>query len=125
MAVITPTKVSTPHDGPIEIWQWIGMAAGDTALPVVCKSYQDKAVSWIAATVGTAVATIQGALDPAGADFAILHDTRGFANPLTITLATTATIAAILEPCYAVKPVLTGGATTAGVDVRLYIGRPR
>jgi len=121
MATITPVRVQTPYDVDMEIWKWIGMAAGDVALPVLCNYKQDKSVKWIAATVGTAVATIQGDIDPAGGSFAILHDTRGFANPLTITLATTATIAQILEACYAVKPVLTGGATTAGFDTWLFL----
>jgi hypothetical protein len=120
MPVITPVRVN-PSEVDLEIWKWIGMAAGDTALPVRCNYKQDKTVLWIATTVGTAVATIQGALDPAESAFAILHDTRGFANPLTITLATTATLAAILEGCYSVKPVLTGGATTAGFDTWLFM----
>ena len=123
MPVITPALVSTPYDGKIQVWKWIGMAAGDTAGSVKCSDYQDKSVLWIATTVGTAVATIQGAVDPAESAFAILHDSRGFANALTITLATTATIATILEACYSVKPVLTGGATTAGFDTWLFLRR--
>jgi hypothetical protein len=123
MAVITPERVN-PYGVDLEIWKWVGMAAGDTALPVNCTYKQDKSVYFLAATPGTAVFTMQGTPDPlmAAATFAILEAVRTGATPITaLVLATTMSCVQILTSCTGIKPVLTGGATTAGADIWLHI----
>ncbi len=110
MATIKPTRVSTPFEGSgCEVWKWVGIAASDTCLPVLCGLWPDKSVQ-LEGTFGGNL-TIEGSNDPAGAVYSTLNDPQG--NPLTTM--STARIETVLEHCYLIRPTAAVGVTATNV----------
>jgi len=123
MAVITAQKISTPVDGPVEVWQWGPMANGDTGSWPVLPLHGDKAIHAFGTFGAGGTVTLRGSNEtPATeANAAIIHDPTG-AN-LTLTATTGNGLKQVLEAPYQVSPAVTAGDGTTALTVRLCIRR--
>ena len=120
MAVITPTKLPVNDTGKVEVWKWAAVANGDTCAKVYCGSRTDKTVSHHGTDDGGTLA-FQGSLDPSDTEtYVTLTDV---AKTALTGLATPEVMYEILQNCYWLKPVLTGGGAGTNLDIYLMMTR--
>lgn len=120
MAVRAKTKLSTPNDGPIEVWQWTGLANGDSGDPLNKPSFADRSVQ-VKGTFGTGGTVIMEGSNDRETDtptYAPLVDPQG--NAISFT---SAGIEQILESTYLIRPRVTAGDGDTSLTVTILVRR--
>lgn len=123
MAVVQAVLVTTPHDGPIEMWEWPTMTNGDTGSFVILPRHADKTVHAFGTFGAGGTVTLRGSNEtPATeANAAILHSPSE--TNLTLTATAGAGLKQVLEAPYSVSPKVTAGDGTTSLTVRLCVRR--
>lgn len=122
MAVRAKTKLKTPMDGPIEIWQWTGLtkATDDTGDPLNKPAFADRSVQ-VKGTFGTGGTVIMEGSNEREVDsptYAPLVDPQG--NSISFSAAG---IEQILESTYLIRPKVTAGDGTTDLTVTILVRR--
>ena len=122
MAIRAKTRLKTPLDGPIEIWQWTGLTktTDDTGDPLNLAPFADRSVQ-VKGTFGTGgTVIIEGSNDREGDTpiYAPLVDPQG--NAVSFEAAG---IEQILETSYLIRPRVTAGDGTTDLTVTILVRR--
>lgn len=118
MPTITPTQVKSHPIGKrtCRIYKWIGMAAGDTLVPVVIAGYSDISVYFEKGGAFGGNAGFEMSPDPSGSFYTTAKDA---ADGTAIASKTADDVFQVLTRGYLARP--TAGAGLAGVDVWLVL----
>lgn len=114
MAVISPTQITTPFDGPIKIYKWASLTEADTAAAINNPRFNDKTIQ-VVGTFGGGTIDIEGSVIFASPTFAVLTDPQGSAASFT-----GAGIKTVLQNVYWLRPNVSAG-TGVSVDVYLLV----
>ena len=123
MAVVQAVNVKTPHDGPVEMWEWADMANGDTGTFVILPRHGDKSVHAYGTFGAGGTVTFRGSNEtPATeANASIVHSPSE--TNLTLTATAGAGLKQVLEAPYSVSPKVTAGDGTTSLTVLLCVRR--
>ncbi len=119
MPTVSPVQVSHPLDHRnMRIYKWAALAAGDTAVPLVCGNFSDKTVYFLGTFGGNM--GLEGTPDPAGAAaYVTLKD----ASSTAIATISAAAVRTVLDNAYLIRPTM--GAGVAAVDCWVVLASTR
>jgi len=110
VATVNPVEIRNGHSGGADIYEWLGLADGDTVGWLTLPIKADKSVHVYGAFGGTV--TIQGSHEDVPANPVTLNDSRGEGNPLTFTATD---LRVVLEPVLKIRPLPGGGVSDTTV----------
>lgn len=125
MAVVAWTVVEPPSPNVnitgLRIIKWPNLLSADSGSPYFAPQYSAKVIQ-LSGTAGVGGAgTIQGTLEPGTPIYGTLHSPDSVAWTFVAADVTNNVIKQVLEDCYQIRPLMTGGDGSTSVTIYLFI----